>query len=100
MEDPEIGNLETRKTRQRRYQFYRRLGAKTLGEVTYFVPSQTEEPAEKMLLMVWQYPETKMESQFVKQIIQKMYQEIYSRPQDDPLLKKIIQEIPDQIELL
>lgn len=87
--------------RLRRVNYYRRNGAKVLKGVDYILPPiQKEQPMPMLLLVLPEYNGSKMEAGLVKTLITQIYQELYFRDKDDPILNSFLHAIPDPVELI
>ncbi|HIK32929.1 MAG TPA: hypothetical protein IGS31_16500 [Oscillatoriales cyanobacterium M4454_W2019_049] len=99
VEDPQIG--VDRDLRQRRVNFYRRLGAKQLKNVRYILPlSNRGEPMEMILMLAPEYPGNRITGERFKQLITELYTKIYQRRSSDPLLRSIWQNMGAFVELV
>ncbi|MGB3557444.1 MAG: GNAT family N-acetyltransferase [Geitlerinemataceae cyanobacterium] len=99
VEDPHIG-FDT-ELKQRRVNFYRRLGAKQLKNVRYILPPLSGgESTEMILMLAPQYPANRILGERVKQLITQLYLTFYDRQIDDPLLRSIWQTIGESVELI
>jgi hypothetical protein len=52
------------------------------------------------LIILPKYRDSYIEGNLVKQLIRQIYQEVYSRSEDDQLLKTFVETIPDSVELI
>ncbi|NJK27682.1 MAG: GNAT family N-acetyltransferase [Coleofasciculaceae cyanobacterium SM2_3_26] len=92
---------ESDKVSWRRIAFYRRLGAKELKGVNYFVPALSgNTPTESILMILPEYHQPTLAGAFVKQLIYKLYVEGYDRPDTDPLLLQLLAGVGDRVELV
>jgi GNAT superfamily N-acetyltransferase len=99
VDDPAYGS--DREIRQRRVNYYQRNGAKLLKGVNYILPPiQKELPMPMQLLVLPEYNGAKMDAGLVKTLITRIYQELYFRGEDDPLLNSFIHTIPDPVALI
>jgi len=99
VENPEYG--DNREQRKRRVKFYKRLGAKEMGNVNYILPPLSgNSPTEMILMVLPEYDDGKMPGTLVKKIITQIYEELYGRNRDDPLLNSFINSIGDTVELI
>lgn len=91
---------EEREQKQRRFQFYRRAGAKLLKNVRYVLPPLAMEGTAEMKLMLfpgnWDY----LEGILLKRLVQQIYREVYNRDETDAILNSFIHQIGDRIELI
>jgi GNAT superfamily N-acetyltransferase len=99
VEDPKYGN--NKEQRKRRVNFYKRLGAKEMKNVSYILPPLSGNIPTEMILMVFpEYKEQKVDGDMVKKLITKIYKELYNRDEDDSLLNSFIHEMNNSIELI
>jgi GNAT superfamily N-acetyltransferase len=99
VDDPRFG--ENKVERQRRVGFYQRLGAKIMKDVQYFLPPFSSDVPTEMILMMLPAPKGMIiEGAVVRNMIQKIYKELYDRGPDDRLLKSIVGDIPEEVELV
>ena len=99
VEDPCYG--DNKEQRKRRVNFYKRLGAKQMKDVKYVLPPLSGETPTQMILMILpKYNEGKISGQLVKEIITRIYEEVYSRGKNDPLLKSFIDTVGDVVDLV
>lgn len=100
VEDPEFGdNLEQR---QRRINYYRRLGAKEFKNVRYVLPALCGDiPTEMRLMMLSALPQVIMAGNMVKLMIEDLYLNLYNQPKNNLLLQELINQfIPKKVELI
>ncbi len=87
VEDPEDTNdSDERRLRQRRIEFYQRLGAELVGPVEYVVPNLTGPGTEQLLLMVYDAGRTNVGKSVLKRLLEALYREGYGLPKDHQLL--------------
>ena len=99
VENPERGSEREKKAR--RMKFYQKLGARELKNVDYLLPPLSGDiPSEMKLIILPKYRDSYIEGNLVKQLIRQIYQEVYSRSEDDQLLKTFVETIPDSVELI
>lgn len=99
VENPDFG--ENREEKERRIQFYKRVGAKLLKGARYVLPAlEGGEPTEMNLMVLPEYGNGKIAGALVKQAIAQMYEEVYDRPRSDPLLQSFINDISETVELV
>ena len=99
VENPERGSEREKKAR--RMKFYQKLGARELKNVDYLLPPLSGDiPSEMKLIILPKYRDSYIEGNLVKQLIRQIYQEVYSRSEDDQLLKTFIETIPDSVQLI
>ena len=98
VEDPQDGkNLEER---QRRVNFYRGLGAKCLQDVRYVLPALDGTTSTTMILMTFtQGSVPTMPGSEVKKLLLDLYEQVYNKNADDPLVLDVINRLPKQINL-
>jgi len=99
VENPRYG--DNREEKERRVQFYKRLGTKEMKGLKYVFPPLPGEKTIEMILMVMpDYNNGKMEGDLVKQLITQIYVDVYGRSKNDNLLKSLIDKIPLSIDLI
>jgi ribosomal protein S18 acetylase RimI-like enzyme len=99
VEDPNLGF--DRELKQRRIDFYRRLGAKQMKNVRYILPPLSGGESTDMILMLApEYPGNRIAGEQVKQLITQLYIKFYERRLDDPLLRSSLQTIGEFVELI
>jgi GNAT superfamily N-acetyltransferase len=99
VENPERGSEQEKKSR--RMKFYQKLGARELKNVDYLLPPLSGNvPSEMKLIILPKYSDSFIKGNLVKQLIRQIYQEVYSRSEDDQLLKTFIETIPASVELI
>jgi GNAT superfamily N-acetyltransferase len=84
----DVGDLVERRARKNRIRFYRRFGAKKVGNLDYLLPPQHGTKPEEMHLMI--VPTVKVKSlskEYLLNLIKTTYVEVYGYRKDD-LLKK------------
>lgn len=100
VENPKYGN--NKKLREKRVNFYRRIGAKEMKNVRYILPplSGSNLPTEMILMIFPEYERGIIDGEIVKKIIIQIYHEVYVRERDDPLLNTFIDQIGQSIEMI
>lgn len=99
VENPDFGNDKDKKIR--RIKFYTKLGALELKNVNYILPPLSGNIYTEMkLLLMPKYYQNFLDGDLVKKLIQQMYQEVYSRQENDPLLDLFIHDIDNSVELI
>jgi ribosomal protein S18 acetylase RimI-like enzyme len=99
VENPNDG--DDRALRQRRVNFYRRLGAKTLNNVRYILPALSGGEPTEMILMVAPAGESdRISGEEVRKLITELYVIFYDRSPDDPLLHLSLQSIGEWVEFI
>jgi hypothetical protein len=99
VENPNYGN--NKKQREKRANFYKRLGAKEMKDVRYILPPLSDNiPTEMILMILPKYGKGKMSSGLVKKLIIQMYEELYDRNENDDILNSFINDIKNSIELV
>jgi len=78
VEHPQFG--ENRDIKQKRINFYYRLGAKSLDNIRYLLPNLAQEKSPEMLLMIYpKYPQDYVEKELVRKLIRTTYQDFYNQ---------------------
>ncbi|NMG61209.1 hypothetical protein E1H12_22525 [Geitlerinema sp. P-1104] len=86
---------------QRRYEFYRRLGAKFLQDVRYILPPLSGgEPTEMCLAIAPAYKTPTLGGDRVRQLLCQLFQEVYEHPLSDPLLQACLETVPETVYLV
>ncbi|AUC59919.1 hypothetical protein AA637_01585 [Cyanobacterium sp. HL-69] len=86
--------------KKRRVNFYLRLGAKILKDVAYLLPDLSEKNSPEMILMIYpDYPEDKLNSLLIKELIKLIYQYFYDRP-NHKNVNILINKLPEKIKLI
>jgi hypothetical protein len=86
--------------RKRRINFYIQNGAYVLENVNYILPSLNDTCGTDMLLMISpKYKSNFINSDLVKDLISRLYIELYNRNENDLVLIKMLKQIPKQIIL-
>jgi GNAT superfamily N-acetyltransferase len=99
VENPACG--DNREQRQRRVGFYRRLGTKVLEGVRYVLPPLSGDQPTEMVLMVFPKPGLeRLPGTVVRELILRVYHELYCRDEADPFLKSFIPNVPDTVNLI
>jgi len=98
VENPILG--ENKNVKQRRVNFYQRLGAKTMKNIRYLLPKLSDEEAPEMILMIYpSYKENFIEGDLVKTLIISIYEQFYQQ-YAHPNLNFLLKNIPDKINLV
>lgn len=101
MEIESPGRGENREQRVRRVEFYQRQGAKRLQGVRYFMPGLSGgAPTEMILMILPEYDDGKIDAVKVREIIIRIYKELYSRDTEDGLLNSFVKDITGCIQLI
>jgi len=99
VENPNYGN--NKEQRERRVNFYKRLGAKEMKDVRYILPPLSGNiPTEMILMVLPEHSGGKMDNNLVKKLIIQMYKELYDRNENDDLLNSFINNIKNPVELV
>jgi len=98
VEHPDYG--DDRENKRRRVAFYRANGAKELKGLVYMLPPLSGNlPVEMLLMMLSGSLGESIQGCLVKKVIVQIYEELYSRGSDDPLLNSFIGKIPHTVAL-
>lgn len=98
VENPAVGNDQD--VKEKRVQFYRKLGANIVNKVRYFLPELSRVKAPEMILMIYpSYEKDLMEGKLIKQLIESTYERFYDQSQH-PNMTLLFDNIPDQLELI
>lgn len=98
VEDPDFGN---QKERQEKLDFYFRHGLSLIDGVKTIVPSPNNQEHTNTLLCVLSNSRfLRLSQQDVKNLIIKMYHDLYQQEPEGYLLKNILENVPEEIRLL
>lgn len=99
VEDPSEGiNLEQR---EKRVDFYRKLGAKCLQDVHYILPALDGTTSTSMILMIFtRVYDSEMPRSVLVNLLVCMYEQVYNKNSDDPLVREVIRTLPNVIKLI
>jgi N-acetylglutamate synthase-like GNAT family acetyltransferase len=93
--------IEQDKSKMRRVNFFKRLGMKELKDVRYILPPlQGTSPTEMILMVFCKTKENRLIGDEVRNIIIRIFSEIYNRDEDDEILASNLKGIPDLIRLI
>ena len=99
VEDPRYGT--NKEEREKRLNFYKKLGAKEMKDVRYILPPLSGSTPTQMILMVLpEYDEEKISGGLVKKLIIQIYKELYNRSVNDEFLNSFINSIKNPVELV
>jgi len=99
VEDPRYGT--NKEEREKRLNFYKKLGAKELKDIRYILPPLSGNVPTQMILMVLpEYDEEKISGGLVKKLIIQIYKELYNRSVNDEFLNSFINSIKNPVELV
>jgi len=88
------------KERKRRINFYIQNGAHVLDNVNYILPSlDGTSPTEMMLMISPKYKNNFIDSELVRELISRLYIELYKRDEKDIVLIKMLKQLPNKIIL-
>lgn len=91
---------DNREIKQRRLNFYRRLGAKTLDNVRFLLPNLWNEIPPEMILMIYpSYHKNYLKGELIRDLINKVYEQFYEE-YNHPNIKLLSQNIPDRVNLI
>jgi len=93
--------LELDKSKMRRVRFFKRLGMKELKDLRYILPPLQGTLPTEMILMVFSKKEKdSLVGEEIRNIISRIFSELYNRDEDDEILASILKGIPDLISLI
>ena len=93
--------LEEDKSKVRRVNFFKRLGMKELKDVRYILPPfQGTSPTEMILMVFSKTEESRLLGSELRNIIIRIFSEIYDRDEEDEILALNLKGIPDLIRLI
>ncbi|MGY6528476.1 MAG: GNAT family N-acetyltransferase [Cyanobacterium sp.] len=85
--------------KQRRVDFYLRLGAKIIKDVSYLLPDLSEQTSPEMILMIYpDYQKEMLTPLLIKKLIQLTYEYFYDQPSHKNL-NILTNKLPNKIEL-
>lgn len=86
--------------RKRRINFYIQNGAYVLDNVNYILPSlDGTSPTEMLLMISPKYKNNSINSDLVRDLISRLYVELYKRNEKDIILIKMLKQLPNKIIL-
>lgn len=93
--------LEEDELKARRVEFFRRLGMKELKDVRYILPPlQGTLPTEMILMVLCKTEADCLNGEEVRDILRRIFRNIYARGEDDEILALILEGMPDMIRLV
>jgi GNAT superfamily N-acetyltransferase len=93
--------LEEDELKARRVEFFRRLGMKELKDVRYILPPlQGTLPTEMILMVLCKTEADCLGGAEIKDILRRVFRNIYARGEDDEILALILERMPDTIKLV
>ena len=91
---------KNREERQRRINFYLKNGAYLMQNVPYILPSLDGTlPTEMLLMIAPKQAQSSIEKETIKNLMCRLYLEIYDKEANDPVLLSLLEKVPEQIEL-
>lgn len=97
VDNPEFG--DERGDKIRRIRFYKKVGAVEIKDVRYVLPPLTGDIPTEMNLMIFPEYNQKIDGNLVKTVIKEIYQQVYSRNENDKFLNSFIHDIRLSVEL-
>lgn len=92
--------MDRDEVKARRARFYRRLGLKELVGLRYLLPPlKGTTPTEMILMVLSRVDGDYLDGQWIRDIIVRIFGELYHRGVDDEILASILSGVPDQIKL-
>ncbi len=93
--------LDDDEIKGRRIKFYKKIGMKELKDVRYILPPlQGTLPTEMVLMVLCRTEEKCLKGEDVSGILKRIFRDIYSRSEEDEILAKILEGMPDIIDLI
>lgn len=86
--------------RDKREQFYRRLGALKIDPFDYILPSQTSEEAPPMELLVLHPNMNKVSKKTLQTWLEKLYTNVYGCSRNDPRIAHMLDSVPPMLNLI
>lgn len=97
IENPYLGEDDLK---ARRVEFFKRLGMKELKDVRYILPPlQGTLPTEMILMVLCKTEADCLNGEEVRDILRRIFRNIYARGEDDEILALILEGMPDRIKL-
>ena len=99
--DSDKGPSEDRVDRTRRKEFYRRLGAREVEGLNYYMPRVTEAEPPAMELMAWraELPGA-VSRERLGAWLRSIYLEVYGQAEDDPRIEFMLRGLPEDVRLI
>ena len=99
VDDPEFGN--DKKQRHKRVAFYQKNGALVLEGVKYIWPAlDGTNPTEQILMVVPGNSKSEFSGEEIKDLVKRLYAELYGISREDTYLAKIITSITEKVGVL
>ena len=99
IDSPEKSSAE-QEIREKREEFYRRLGALKIDPFDYILPSQTSELAPPMELLVYHPTMKDVSKNTLKLWLQKLYVNVYGCLKTDPRIAYMLEQVPPILNLI
>ncbi|MFM7450526.1 MAG: GNAT family N-acetyltransferase [Leptolyngbyaceae cyanobacterium] len=97
VDNPAFGDEKGDKIR--RIRFYEKVGAVAIKDVRYLLPPLTGDIPTEMNLMIFPEYNQKIDGNLVRTIIKEIYQQVYSRNENDKFLNSFIHDVGMSVEL-
>ncbi len=93
--------LEEDDSKVRRVEFFKRMGMRELKDVRYILPPlQGTLPTEMILMVLCKTEADCLNGEEVRDILRRIFRNIYARGEDDEILALILEGMPDMIKLV
>jgi len=93
--------LDKDELKMRRVRFFKRMGMKELKDVRYLLPPlQGANPTEMILMVLCKTEVNCLKGEELREILIRIFRNVYSRNEDDEILAEILAGVPDKIELV
>ena len=99
IDSPEKSSRE-QEIREKREQFYRRLGALKIDPFDYILPSQTEEEAPPMELLVYHPSLQEISKETLQTWLEKLYVDVYGCAKMDSRIAHMLEPVPPMLNLI
>lgn len=99
IDSPEKSSKE-QEIREKREEFYRRLGALKIDPFDYILPSQTSELAPPMELLVYHPTLREVSKESLQTWLEKLYENVYGCTKDDPRIASMLEHVPPMLNLI
>jgi hypothetical protein len=99
IDDPEFGDDKVQ--RLKRIAFYQKNGALWLEDIKYILPAlDGTYPTEQILMLVPENSKSEFSGEKIKDLVKRLYDELYGISGEDTYLAKIITSITEKVRVL
>lgn len=99
IDSPEV-SCDEQKIRDKREQFYRRLGAKKIDPFDYILPLQTDETPPPMELLVCHSSLATLPKEHLRHWLEILYTRVYGCTKEDPRITSMLEHTPPHLNLI